>query len=379
VLFYVQHLLGIGHVMRAARLARAWSAAGLEVTLVRGGMPAAGLDLGTAGLVQLPPLRAADDRFSALVDEDGGPVDDAWKAARRDRLLGHFAALRPDALVIEMYPFGRRQMRFELLPLLDAAAAAVPRPLVISSVRDILQTGRKPGRAAEAADLVRRHFDAVLVHGDPSLVRFEETFLESDRIADRLHYTGYVAGPRPPAAARREGVLVSAGGGAVGQALIEAALAARPRSRLAAARWRILVGHGTAANRFAALAAGAPAGVEVERSRADFPELLAAARLSISQGGYNTVMDVLNAAVPAVIVPFAGAGETEQTLRAERLAARGAVRVVREDALSAAALARAIDAAAEVPPAALDLDMEGAATSARLLGRWLDARRGERG
>jgi predicted glycosyltransferase len=40
--------------------------------------------------------------------------------------------------VIELFPFGRRQMRFELLPLLEAARARSPRPWIISSVRDVL-------------------------------------------------------------------------------------------------------------------------------------------------------------------------------------------------------------------------------------------------
>ena len=37
VLFYVQHLLGIGHLKRATTLARAMTDAGLQVTVVSGG------------------------------------------------------------------------------------------------------------------------------------------------------------------------------------------------------------------------------------------------------------------------------------------------------------------------------------------------------
>ncbi len=37
VLFYVQHLLGIGHLKRATTLARAMNDLGLKVTLVSGG------------------------------------------------------------------------------------------------------------------------------------------------------------------------------------------------------------------------------------------------------------------------------------------------------------------------------------------------------
>jgi predicted glycosyltransferase len=60
VLFYVQHLLGIGHLKRAATLARGLAADGLEVTLVSGGFPVPELDTGGARFVQLDPVRATD-------------------------------------------------------------------------------------------------------------------------------------------------------------------------------------------------------------------------------------------------------------------------------------------------------------------------------
>jgi predicted glycosyltransferase len=39
VLVYVQHLLGVGHVKRAAAITRAMVAAGLDVHVVLGGEP----------------------------------------------------------------------------------------------------------------------------------------------------------------------------------------------------------------------------------------------------------------------------------------------------------------------------------------------------
>src|SRR5690554_7463742 len=85
VLFYVQHLLGIEHIRRASLIVKAMTAAGLDVTLVSGGEPLDTMDIGSARLVQLPPVKAGDARFSVLVDEHERPIDDAWKAARRAR------------------------------------------------------------------------------------------------------------------------------------------------------------------------------------------------------------------------------------------------------------------------------------------------------
>ena len=376
VLLYVQHLLGIGHLQRAARLAKAMAAAGLDVDVVSSGVAVPFLDTGGAALFQLPPLKAGAGGFSDLVDETGQPADEALMEERRQCLLAFFGERRPDAVIIETFPFGRRQMRFEVLALLEAALGADPRPLMISSVRDILQAKRKPGRAAEAADWVETYFDFVLVHGDARFAAFEETFPEAARIAGKLHYTGLVADtPAAAGAAGGGGVLVSAGGGAVGARLLRTALQARPLSRFDQAPWRLLAGPNLEAGAFQELRRDAPDGVAVEAYRPDFAALLAASQVSVSQGGYNTVADILAAGARAVIVPYAADGETEQTRRAERLAERGLARVVDEDALAPQTLAAAIDSAAGAPPPAADaIDLDGAAKSARLVAAWLAAR-----
>ncbi len=387
VFFHVQHLLGSGHLRRALGLAEALAAAGFAVDLVSGGMPEPGLKASGARLVQLPPLRAADASFSGLVDEDGAAVDDAWKARRRDALLSQFHQSQPDVLLIEGFPFARRQLRFELLPLLQAARARTKRPLVVASVRDIVQARRKPGRAKESASLARAYFDAVLIHGDPGLVRFEESFPLAAEIADLLHYTGYVA-PSPAESAGQGGgdgpgageVIVSAGGGAVGRDLFAAALGARALSSLGDAPWRLLVGANLAGKDRADLAAAAPPGLIVEPARSDFPALLAACAVSISQAGYNTILDILCAGARSVLVPFAGqgegGGETEQPLRAARLATRGLATVLPEADLTPERLARAVDEAAAARPGPHGLDLGGAEASAGLVVKWLAERSG---
>ncbi|MDJ0968280.1 MAG: glycosyltransferase [Kiloniellales bacterium] len=381
VLFYVQHLLGIGHLKRAALICRALAAAGLDTTLVSGGMPVPGLDIGGARLHQLPPLRSADMTFSALLDEAGRPVDEAWRTARRDRLLAVYRNLQPDALVLEMYPFGRRQMRFELIPLLETAWAGAPRPLILSSLRDILSKAPVPKRAAWIEAQVREFFDAVLVHADPRFVTLEASFPEAAGFADALVYTGYVADRAQiaapgNAATERRGVVVSAGGGAVGAALIEAALAARPLSALKAAPWTLLTGPNLPTAQLDALARQCPENVTLSRAHPRFLELLSGARLSISQGGYNTVADLLRTGPRAVIVPFAAEGEAEQTMRARLLETAGVVAMLEEKALTPQSLCEAIDRAlaAEKGPRDFEVDLGGAEASAAWIARALGER-----
>ena len=371
---YVQHLLGIGHLKRMALVAAALRAAGWEVTLASGGPPVAGL----VPDVQLPPARAADLAFRALLDEEGRAVTEEWKRARAARLLEAWRRFHDagpaGALVIELFPFGRRQMRFELLPLLEDTKRVARRPLVVCSVRDLLQPS--PAREEEAASLFERFYDRLLVHGDPRLAGFERTFGQAARLAGRLHYTGYVVAP-PAAAAEGKGeVLVSAGGGAVGARLLETALRARPHTLLRGASWRLLAGVNATDAQLRTLFQRAPAGTLIERSRPDFQGLLANCALSISQAGYNTVAEILQARARSVLVPFAADGESEQTLRAQALAERGAAQWVEEAALTPQALADAVNRAVRAPRPAGDVaELEGARRTVELLRDWLAAYR----
>ena len=372
VLFYVQHLLGIGHLRRALRLVEALTKEGVRVTLVSGGDKLPELAGAAAErVVQLSPIRTRDAGFRDLVDGDGRPIDDALRAVRRGTLLDAFDAAQPDAVVIEAFPFGRRAFRFELEPLIAAARARQPPALVLCSLRDIVVAPEDVQRRRAIVAHIRENFTAVLVHGDPSLIPLEASFPEASELADRLVYTGYVGGSDEPAGAgdgAGDGeVLVSAGGGAVGGALLATALAARQGGCLADACWRLLAGPNLPAVQFAALSAKLPESVVLERYRADFPEMLRRCRVSVSQAGYNTVLDILAARATAVLVPFADLRETEQTLRAERLADRGVVEMVAPHTLSPERLAEAIERAVRRRPAQLAIDTSGAGRTAGLI------------
>ncbi len=367
VFFYVQHLLGIGHLARASRIARALAENDFDVTVVTGGTPVTGFPGPQVRHVALPAITSGDAGFSGLVDIDGNPVDDAFKDKRRDLLLSAFRENKPDIVIIEAFPFGRRQVRFELRPLLDEIATTKPKPLVVTSLRDILQERSKPGRDEETVATIKRYFDRVLVHGDPAFARLEDTFPLAAEIADKIVYTGLVAAPPPARPEEQFDIIVSAGGGAVGNALIRAALEA---SKTIGGKftWALITGPNLPQADFDAISADTPAHVSVFRFRPDFASLLAGAKLSVSQAGYNTVCDILRAGCHALLIPFTAGGETEQTVRAERLAKLGLAHVLTEDDLSPENMTVAIRAALAAtakPPHSLDL--EGAGHTAEIL------------
>jgi len=373
VLFYVQHLLGIGHLARAGLVAKALAQAGFDVTLVSGGCPVPGFPPPTLKNVALPPLASAEG-FSGLVDENGRPADEALLARRRDLLIETWRRLAPDVLLIEAWPFGRRQMRFELLPLVAAARApSSPTRLIAASVRDILQEKRKPERIAETVDILRENFDVVIVHGDPRFVPLETTFPAADAIADMVRYSGIVSAPPGELQGAAADIVVSAGGGAAGAQLMLAALEAARLDQGASGAWLLVTGPNMPAEIVERLTRERPPGVGIERHRHDFRALLAHCRVSVSQGGYNTAADVLEARCRALMVPFDAGGESEQTRRAEALDARGLARLLRPADLTPKRLLGEVRAARAAPPPCDEKrpQLGGGAESARILAQRL--------
>jgi predicted glycosyltransferase len=375
ILFYVQHLLGIGHLRRAATLARDLSVGGFDVLLVSGGAPVEGLALGNARFHQLPPLRAADETLRDLARLDGGPFDEAFQRRRSETLLKLLREEAPDIVLIEQFPFGRTRLRFELVPLVEACSG---RALVACSVRDVVRRAR-PERVAETEQLLERWFDVVLIHADPALVPFEQSFAGWDRIKSRAFYTGYVSERdltrRTQGSEGKDEVIVSVGGGAAGAPLLEAAIAARSATALADRTWRLLLGENLPERVRASLVASP--GIVIEPARADFTTLLANAVLSISQAGYNTTIETLRCAERAVLVPFATERETEQADRARLLEARGMVATVRPGTLSPPSLADAVARALAGPSLKSfpPCDTNGGPATAALLHRLLAERR----
>jgi predicted glycosyltransferase len=299
ILFYCQHLLGLGHLERAARLARALGRAGERVIFVQGGRPVPDLDLGGAAVVALPPLVAANEAVSGLARPDGRRPTPADLADRRDRLLACLRTHDPSVVLLELFPFGRHALTFELGPLLLAVAedrvrrgAAAPRVAV--SLRDVLVS--KPNQAwfeLAAVAVARQWTDRVLVHGSPDAIPLDRTLALAGWLGERLVYTGYLAPDGAPPGWRSHGeVVISAGGGQVGGPVPRGPRGVAAHDAARTRPWRLVTGPylpetaraSEQQAREAARPAGRPA-VVVEGYWPDLGAHLAGAALSVSQAG----------------------------------------------------------------------------------------------
>lgn len=377
VIYYCQHVLGIGHFFRSLEICKAFS--GHEVILVTGGSRVS---------VQLPshiremhlPELMMNQEFSLLYSPEGGkPVDQIMR--ERQRLLYTlFAAEAPDQFIVELYPFGRKAFRFEIDPLLEGIRCGdLPPCRVICSLRDILVEKKDPAvYEARVINMLNRYFDALLIHADPRVLTLDETFSRLRDITVPIVYTGFVTPkPAPDAGASlrrelgidREDILivVSAGGGTVGDILLEAVVEAFGSMNIGNPTYlHVFTGPFLGDDAFERLRRIPNGRIRISRFTSDFLSYLAGANLSVSMAGYNTCMNIAAAQVPALVWPFPQ--NREQGLRAARLARLGILRVLTDEELHprrlSAIMQKGISLRSRAP---VDIDLNGAETTVRWL------------
>jgi len=366
IMLYCQHVLGIGHFFRSMEVARALDRH--EVLFVEGGDPLDGFT--PPHHVKrsfLPPLMM-DAEFSR-VESRLGDVE-AIKNERRQLLMSYFLGFSPDVLLIELFPFGRKQFHSELMPVLEMIQAQGLPVGVVCSLRDILV--EKEDRAAyeeRVLGILNTCFHLLLVHADPRVISLAETFERVSDIRIPFHYTGFVAREAPARERFHENrvIVASSGGGKVGTEVLASTVSAVRRMPDDDLRLRVFLGpYMESADRALISDLASPdSRISLCPFSTDFLRELAKADLSISMAGYNTCMDILSARVKALVYPFPQ--NREQQMRAEKLEKLGLLTILRS--LETEPLALTIQNALEnrhtTPSTALDLN--GSRNTARAI------------
>lgn len=370
VLFHVNHLWGVGHFTRTAAIAAAIVESGGAAAIITGNTPVEGRVHPSVKLFTLPAVRAPDTRYRELVDLHGYPVTPELWVKRRALIDAALADFRPDVLVTETFPFGRRKLADELLHLVAAAKSAGA--AIVSSIRDIPFVPEGERRLAECAERLRAWYDVVLIHGDERIFPLPKAW--PGDVPVPVHFTGFVTA-QPPARVpddQRRGVIVSAGGGGDAAAVLETAMAAWEAGGLLPGEpWLFVTGTLAPEGLYEALMPRAKRqlGAELVHSVSDFPERLARARLSISRGG-STSIEAVAAGTRAVVIPCIADGQPEQGIRAAQFAAQHLLIHLPEAEIAPASLTAAGQAALAAPaPAPGVLRLDGAARSAALLAQ----------
>ncbi|MCJ7838900.1 MAG: glycosyl transferase, partial [Burkholderiales bacterium] len=159
-------------------------------------------------------------------------------------------------------------------------------------------------------------------------------------------------------------VLVSQGGGNVGQELLRSAIGAA--ALLPEYAFVLATGSRTTPPEIEALRQSVRSeNVEITPFLHDFPYRLMESAVSISMGGDNTLLDVLTARTPALAYPYQG--NSEQGFRIRKFAEKGLLHELRGEDLVPERLKEKIESALRTPYPERTIAVDGArATSDRI-------------
>ncbi len=380
IAYYCQHVLGIGHFHRSLEICLAL-ADFHQVTLIVGGPDVEPVPE-CIELFRLPGLQM-DAEFKNLRPCNPGSSLDEVKVTRQHQLYSFFEQFRPDAFLVELYPFGRKAFRFELDPVLVAIRDGVLPPCkCYVSLRDILveRVTDRDTFEDRALKTLNRYFDGLLVHSDEDIITLDETFSRYNEITVPIAYTGFVTrnvscGKRKEMRdtlkleATEKLIVASIGGGNVGVDLLKAVVDAFGLVQDAGNfRLQLFSGPYCRDEDFWQIQNSLPANASLERFSDRFPDWLASADLSISMAGYNTCMNIIQAGIPALVFPFAQ--NREQEFRARRLKKKASIRILTQHELHKEHLASAILEMSSLDRYPVSINLHGADTTRHQVETW---------
>jgi predicted glycosyltransferase/GT2 family glycosyltransferase len=384
VLFYSHDALGLGHFRRTLAVAEALTrqvpkAARLLLTA----MPAdGGFDLPTTfDYVRMPGL---DKRrlFEANPDKEPGAPESVL-AVRKAIIAATVDSFAPHMMVVDSAPAG---LAGELLPILQRDYSNRRRPRFVLGMRDITygsEQTRQEWERTGSFELLEHVYDLILVYGSPAIFDPIQEYAFPPAVAAKTIFTGYFRRPEALRAApeirRQVGatdaplIVVSAGGGLDGAALVGAFLEAMRSGFLPGVVASVVAGPQMPAPEFARLAdlAARLPDVTFVKFRNDLESHVAAADAVVTMGGYNSVWEAVGAGKQPIVIPRHSRLD-EQLLRAQRLSAQGLATVILPQDLTPVNLAEAITAelTRSVTPA-LTLDFDGLDRAGEALARVL--------
>ena len=372
LMFYCQHILGMGHLIRSIEIVRGLIP-DFQICFINGGQVIDEFEFPEGIEVINIPAVKTDSEFKELK-----PVDDNYTMAeleiiRKDILVETCQKFSPDILAIELFPFGRRRFSFELIPLLETAKAMGTK--IVSSVRDIVVTKQNQQRHEEkVCRLMNKYFDLLLIHGDPNFVKLNLSFSRLNDLSCPVHYTGYVVQPLPESnnslQIKQPSILVSVGGGRFGHDLLECIAKTAPLLKDQIPHHiQVFTGAFSPDEVLAKLQAMTEKqdNITVDRYTPNLLHYMQQADLSIGMAGYNTTMNILSTGVKAMMMAFQGNNDKEQETRLKKLDDMGRVKMIHSQDLQPEKFAQQIIDYLEQKPTQLDIDLNGVNNTAYYL------------
>jgi predicted glycosyltransferase len=362
VMFYCQHILGMGHLIRSVEIVRGLIP-DFQICFINGGQVIPEFEFPPEIEVVNIPAVKTDSEFQELAPVDDNLTMPAVEMMRTNMLLSICDRFQPDILIIELFPFGRRRFSFELIPLMEKAKTMGTK--IVSSVRDIVVTKQDQQRHEEkVCRLINKYFDMLLIHGDPNFIKLNLSFSRIDDLNCPVHYTGYVVQPvpKPQAIDHKPLILVSVGGGRFGHDLLECVAHTAPILKDKIPHHiQVFTGAFSPDEVLVKLQQITKnlENITCDRYTSNLLNYMQQADLSIGMSGYNTTMNILSTGVKAMMMAFQGNNDKEQETRLKKLDSLGRVKMIYPEDLQPKIFAQQITNYLEQTHNNLKLDLNG--------------------
>lgn len=337
ILMYSHDTYGLGHIRRTMAIANHLRDSSTNI-LILTGSPIAGRFAfpEQVDFVRIPGMiKKTNDEYHSLSIRI--EVQQALKI-RTDIIKATAKTFKPDLFIVDKEPLGLKR---EVLPTLKWLKKNLPRAKTVLGLRDILDDGqviyndwRKKGVYRYLDNL----YDEVWVYGDKDIYNPIEQYRFPKSVEEKVVFTGYIPRKKIDVETRkriRKGfrifddetfILVTTGGGGDGSEVLDnyvslhdqfpASLPFKsvmitgpfmPKQKREEIRKR--------ARRF---------GIKTLPFHPHLEEVMKAADLVISMGGYNTLCEILAQRTPALIIPRESPRQ-EQLIRAQCMHSRGLI------------------------------------------------------
>ena len=335
ILMYSHDTYGLGHIRRTMAIANHLRDSNTNV-LILTGSPIAGR-FQFAQHVDFVRIRGMikktnDDYQSISIRIN----QEKALSIRTNIILATAKTFQPHLFIVDKEPLGLKR---EVLPTLEWLKKESPSTMTVLGLRDVLDESvviQNDWREKNVYSYLDKLYDEIWVYGNRNIYDPVEMYKIPEKIHNRVKFTGYIPrktlSPETKANVRKryrimdddKFVLVTTGGGGDGSEVIDHYLAMHDYFPTSLPFKSIIITGPFMPKkvREAFKIRAKKFGIKTLPFHPRMEELMAAADLVISMGGYNTICEILTQQTPALIIPRE-TPRKEQLIRARRLKARG--------------------------------------------------------
>ena len=337
ILMYSHDTYGLGHIRRTMAIANHLRDPHTNILILTGSPIAGRFALPKqVDFVRIPGMiKKTNDEYQSLSIRIA--PDQALKI-RTNIIKATAQTFRPDLFIVDKEPLGLKK---EVLPTLEWFKNHSPNTSTILGLRDILDdaaTIKSDWQDKNVYSYLHELYDEIWIYGDKDIYDPVTQYAIPKSIHERVHFTGYIPRRNLPNSVRTRirkqfrilkedtFILVTTGGGGDGCEVLEHYIAMHDYFPTALPFKSIIISGPfmPKESRERIKRQAKKHGIKMLPFHPSMEELMKAADLVISMGGYNTICEIMTQQTPSLIIPRE-TPRLEQLIRARSLHSRGLI------------------------------------------------------